>query len=192
MCSPMRQYVFFVIRFQQAQTEYEILISKLQKHENELMVLLQLHHYLSVYQAALPKISLMLQSKTPSDILIAIAFFVHIINAKLPVGTRSISNMAHLYSHKEESVKKAVEAAFENLYLTCDSSDVRINSVSVARKLIGLFMNCNTTEKDRWGRVIADLVATKKIPSEVVMVRFLNFPQLLLHDPFIIIIRNYV
>lgn len=152
----------------------------MQKHENELMAILQLKHYLSVYQAALPQISVMLQSKTPSDILMAIAFFVHIINANIPVGTRSISNMAHLYLHKEESVKKAVEAAFENLYLTCSSSDVRNNSVSVARKLIGLFINCNTSEMERWGRVIGDLVATKKIPSEVVMVSR-NYSQL--HSP---------
>lgn len=134
------------------------------------MALLQLKHYLTVYSAALPQINLMLQSKTPSDILAAISFFVHIITAGIPVGTRSISNMAHLYGHKEESVKKAVEAAFENLYLTCDSSDIRKNCVSVAKKLIGLLMHCNTNEMERWGRVIADLVATRKIPSDVVMV----------------------
>ena len=131
-----------------------------------------LKHYFDVYSAATVHIGLMLQSKTPSDILSAIDFFVRIITAKVAVGCRSISQMAHLYDHKEESVKKAVEAAFESLYLTCDTNDPRKNSIVTARKLIGLFMNCSQGEVEKWGRVIAQLIATKKIPSEVVLVRF--------------------
>lgn len=155
---------------QQTQSDRDILVSKLAKHENDLRVLSYLKHYFDVYRAAVQHIGLMLQSKTSSDILSAIEFFVRIVNANVAVGCRSISHMAHLYDHKEEAVKKAVEAAFESLYLTCDTNDARKNSIVVARKLIGLFVNCTQGELEKWGRVIAQLIVNKKIPSEVVLV----------------------
>ncbi|XP_003746726.2 condensin complex subunit 1 [Galendromus occidentalis] len=155
-----------------SQTDREILISKLAKHESDLRVVSYLRHYFDVYSAASQHVGMMLQSKITSDILSAIDFFVRLINANVSVGCRSISQMAHLYDHKDESVKKAVESAFENLYLTCDTNDPRKNSIVTARKLIGLFINCTQGEVDKWGRVIAQLVADKKIPSEVVLVFF--------------------
>ena len=81
--------------------------------------------FMSAVKQALPTISQLLGSKTSSDILEAINFFVAGFEFGVSDTMLGIRRMLLLMWSKEQSVREAVVSAYRRLYLRADTSNNR-------------------------------------------------------------------
>ena len=91
---------------------------------------------------AIPCLCQLLGSKTPSDVLEIIDFFIVAHEFGLTQSEAGIRKMANLIWARDPVIKKAVVAAFERLYIdvTCENPRYDLFDRSVRGEGLGFFM----------------------------------------------------
>lgn len=146
---------------------------KLEKHKQQLLVQTSKVNYLKDTQdfikhieCAIPKITRLLFSKTQTDVLEVITFFVTCYEHGLVDMLSGIRKMLALISYAEKPIKDAVVNAYKRLYLNPNNS----TPVSVAKNLLKLVQDLSCYERDALEELIADFTVSGELDNATVQI----------------------
>ena len=120
-------------------------------------------------ESAIPMLSRLLFSKTQTDVLEVISFFVTCYEHGLSDMLFGIRKMLALVSYAEKSVKDAVTNAYKRLYLMSNST-ANNSSVQIAKQLIKLTQDLTICERDALEDLIGEFSANGELQNSVIKV----------------------
>jgi condensin complex subunit 1 len=120
-------------------------------------------------EAAIPKLSRLLFSKTQTDVLEVISFFVTCYEHGLVDMLFGIRKMLSLVLYSEKTIKDAVINAYKRLYLTPKSATAQ-TPVQIAKQLIKLTQDLSLCERDALEELIGEFSATGELDNAVIKV----------------------
>ena len=120
-------------------------------------------------EAAIPKLSRLLFSKTQTDVLEVISFFVTCYEHGLVDMLFGIRKMLSLVLYSEKTIKDAVINAYKRLYLTPKSTTAQ-TPVQIAKQLIKLTQDLSLCERDALEELIGEFSATGELDNSVIKV----------------------
>jgi len=125
------------------------------------------HDFIKHIESAIPKISRLLFSKTQTDVLEVITFFVTCYEHGLVDMLSGIRKMLALISHSEKPVKDAVISAYKRLYLKPVANSLPVN---IAKNLIKLVQDVTCYERDALEELIADFTTSGELDNSVIQI----------------------
>jgi len=116
-------------------------------------------------KSAIPKLSRLLFSKTQTDVLEVISFFVTCYEHGLTDMVFGIRKMLSLVLYAEKTIKDAVVSAYKRLYLTNNS-----NSLSTAKQLIKLVQDLTICERDALEELIGEFASSGELDNSIIQI----------------------
>lgn len=151
-------------------------LKKQQEKEKEMqMILLQKSkvnylkdtlEFIRQIESAIPKLSRLLFSKTQTDVLEVISFFVTCYEHGLSDMLFGIRKMLSLVLHAEKTIKDAVVNAYKRLYLTNTDN----NGLSVAKQLIKLVQDLTICERDALEELIGEFALSGELDNSIIQI----------------------
>ncbi|XP_061198116.1 condensin complex subunit 1-like [Saccostrea echinata] len=126
-------------------------------------------------QASVPVICQLLGSKTITDILEAIDFFVTGFEFGVTLTMMGIRRMLHLIWSREASVKDAVVAAYKRLYLNPQVGNQRSKAFSVVKNLSALLSGANLGDLTSLEGLMVELMKSGEIDQGVIQMLWERF-----------------
>ncbi|KAI8436852.1 hypothetical protein MSG28_010306 [Choristoneura fumiferana] len=121
------------------QCENELaLYKRLEEKESIVAFLQESVHFSRMVSEAVPLINTLLMSKQAGDVNEAIEFFTAAHHFNIESAKTGVANMLLLVWSPDQEKREAVERAYRDMYLECDSKPERARAVTIARKLIAL------------------------------------------------------
>ncbi|XP_063383933.1 condensin complex subunit 1 [Cydia fagiglandana] len=121
------------------QCENELaLYKKLEEKEAIVAFLQESVHFSRMVSEAVPLINTLLMSKQAGDVNEAIEFFTTAHHFNIESAKTGVANMLLLVWSPDQEKRQAVERAYRDMYLECDSKPERARAVNIARKLVSL------------------------------------------------------
>ncbi|XP_022241936.1 condensin complex subunit 1-like [Limulus polyphemus] len=137
-------------------------------------------------QVALPVVCQLLGSRTVSDVLEAIDFFVTAFEFGVRDAMSGIQRMLLLVWSKETAVKDAVVSAYRRLYLCPEGGNTRAKAVAVVQNLTALVQTCNLGERTSLEHLLEEFMKSGDLSSTVIQVLWERFskrgPSVTSHD----------
>lgn len=126
-------------------------------------------------EAAIPKISKLLFSKTQTDVLEVISFFVTCYEHGLNDMLFGIRKMLSLVMYAEKTVKDAVVNAYKRLYLSPSTggkgaADNAASPIQIAKQLIKLTQDLTICERDALEELIGEFASSGELDNAVIQV----------------------
>ncbi|XP_006814852.2 condensin complex subunit 1-like [Saccoglossus kowalevskii] len=131
--------------------------------------------FASQIQTAVPLICKLLSSKTPSDVMEAIDFFVTAFEFGVSNSLEGVRQMLALIWSKEPSVKEAIVAAYKRLYLNTTANNNRAQSVAVVKNLTALIHGATVGELKSLEALVMEFVENQEINNNVIQVLWERF-----------------
>jgi condensin complex subunit 1 len=125
--------------------------------------------FLRHIESAIPKLSQLLFSKTQTDVLEVISFFVTCYEHGLVDMLFGIRKMLSLVLYAEKTIKDAVTNAYKRLYLTPGGSRTN-SSVQIAKQLIKLVKGLTVCERDALQELIGEFAASGELDATVIQI----------------------
>ncbi|XP_022328669.2 condensin complex subunit 1-like isoform X1 [Crassostrea virginica] len=126
-------------------------------------------------QAAVPVICQLLGSKTNTDILEAIDFFVTGFEFGVTLTMIGIRRMLHLIWSRESSVKEAVVSAYKRLYLNPQGGNQRSKAFSIVKNLSALLSGANLGDLTSLEGLVVELMKSGEIDQSVIQMLWERF-----------------
>ncbi|XP_048728818.2 condensin complex subunit 1-like isoform X3 [Ostrea edulis] len=126
-------------------------------------------------QAAVPVICQLLGSKTVTDILEAIDFFVTGFEFGVALTMIGIRRMLHLIWSRETSVKEAVVSAYRRLYLNPQGGNQRSKAFSVVKNLTALLSGASLGDLTSLEGLMIELMKSGEIDQSVIQMLWERF-----------------
>ena len=120
-------------------------------------------------ESAIPMLSRLLFSKTQTDVLEVISFFVTCYEHGLTDMLFGIRKMLALVSYAEKTVKDAVTDAYKRLYLTPNSNTAN-GPVLIAKQLIKLTQDLTICERDALEDLVGEFAMSGELQNSVIKV----------------------
>ncbi|KAL4715966.1 hypothetical protein ACJJTC_013266, partial [Scirpophaga incertulas] len=121
------------------QCENELaLYKRLEEKENIVAFLQESVYFSRMVSEAVPLINSLLTSKQAGDVNEAIDFFTTAHHFNIESAKMGVANMLLLVWSPDQDKREAVERAYREMYLECDSKAERARAFSVARQLVAL------------------------------------------------------
>ena len=120
-------------------------------------------------ESAIPMLSRLLFSKTQTDVLEVISFFVTCYEHGLADMLFGIRKMLTLVSYAEKTIKDAVTDAYKRLYLRPNAMAAG-GSVLVAKQLIKLTQDLTISERDALEDLIGEFSVSGELQNSVIKV----------------------
>ncbi|XP_076315224.1 condensin complex subunit 1-like isoform X2 [Tachypleus tridentatus] len=128
-------------------------------------------------QIALPIVCQLLGSRTVSDVLEAIDFFVTAFEFGVRDAMSGIQRMLLLVWSKENAVKDAVVNAYRRLYLCPEGGNTRAKAVAVVQNLTALVQTCNLGERMSLEHLLEEFMKSGDLNSTVIQVLWERFSK---------------
>lgn len=116
-------------------------------------------------ESAIPKLSRLLFSKTQTDVLEVISFFVTCYEHGLTDMVFGIRKMLSLVLYAEKTIKDAVINAYKKLYLTNNN-----NSLLAAKQLIKLVQDLTICERDALEELIGEFALSGELDNSIIQI----------------------
>ncbi|PIK49362.1 putative condensin complex subunit 1 [Apostichopus japonicus] len=123
--------------------------------------------FAKLVQEAVPILCQLLVSKTNSDVLEAVSFFVSAFEFGVTNSQEGVRKMMVLVWSKEEAVKEAVVAAYRQLYLNPEGANERARSLNIVRNLMLLMSGATIGQITSLEELICEFVRSKELPQQV-------------------------
>ncbi|XP_069359396.1 condensin complex subunit 1 isoform X2 [Maniola hyperantus] len=121
------------------QCENELALSKRLEEKESIVAFLQESVYFSrMISEAIPLINSLLMSKQAGDVNEAIDFFTTAHQFNIESAKVGVANMLQLVWSPDQDKREAVERAYREMYLECDSKAERARAFTIASKLVSL------------------------------------------------------
>jgi condensin complex subunit 1 len=146
----------------QQQKQHQMIIVQ----KSKVNYLKDMHKFVKQIESAIPKLSSLLFSKTQTDVLEVISFFVTCYEHGLSDMLLGIRKMLSLIMFAEKTIKDAVVAAYKRLYLSTPNS----NPLQIAKQLIKLVNDLTLCERDALEELIGEFINTGELNNNVVQV----------------------
>lgn len=146
--------------------------AKRQKHQQ--MVLIQtskvnylkdMFSFVTQIQAAIPKLSKILFSKTQTDVLEVISFFVTCFEHGFTDMLSGIRKMLSVMLYSEKTIKDAVVNAYKRLYLNKEHT-----AVQKAKQLIKLVQDLTVCERVALEELIGEFAISNELDTSVIQI----------------------
>jgi condensin complex subunit 1 len=132
--------------------------------------------FVNQIQNAIPKISRLLFSKTQTDVLEVISFFVTCYEHGFSDMIVGIRKMLVLVFNSEKTIKDAVVGAYKRLYLNNSSSgdtdgdSSAFSAVRIAKQLLKLVKELSICERDALEELIGECAASNELDNSVIKI----------------------
>ncbi|KAK3602734.1 hypothetical protein CHS0354_017179 [Potamilus streckersoni] len=156
-------------------TQDQNIVNELSKQQVLVQYLQDSLAFATLIQEAIPIISQLLGSKTTSDILEAVEFFVTGYEFGLTASIVGIKKMLLLVSSKEPGIKEAVVAAYRRLYLSPEGGNERSRALTVVKSLSCLIDDATLGELTALEGLIVELVKSGEISSTIIQMLWERF-----------------
>jgi len=120
-------------------------------------------------ESAIPMLSRLLFSKTQTDVLEVISFFVTCYEHGLTDMLFGIRKMLALVSYAEKTIKDAVTDAYKRLYLAPNAGTTN-GPVLIAKQLIKLTQDLTICERDALEELIGEFAMSGELQNSVIKV----------------------
>ncbi|XP_039753451.1 condensin complex subunit 1 [Pararge aegeria] len=121
------------------QCENELALHKrLEEKESIVAFLQESVHFSQLIAEAIPLINSLLMSKQAGDVSEAIDFFTTAHHFNIESAKVGVANMLQLVWSPDQEKREAVERAYRDMYLECDSKAERARAFTIASKLVSL------------------------------------------------------
>ncbi|XP_077998535.1 condensin complex subunit 1-like [Glandiceps talaboti] len=150
-------------------------VNDLSKQQVLVMYLKDCVTFATQLKIAIPLICKLLSSKTASDVMEAIAFFVTAFEFGLSNAMEGVRRMLILIWSKEQGVKEAVVAAYKRLYLNPAGNNQRTKAVAIVKNLTALTVGATIGELKSLEELVGELVHSQDINSHVIQVLWERF-----------------
>jgi hypothetical protein len=128
--------------------------------------------FVNQIDAAIPKISRLLFSKTQTDVLEVISFFVTCYEHGFNDMLFGIRKMLALAFNSEKTIKDAVVQAYKKLYLSASDSDTDSITapIRIAKQLLKLVRDLTICERDSLEELVGEFAITNELDNSVIKV----------------------
>jgi condensin complex subunit 1 len=126
--------------------------------------------FIKQIQTAIPQLTRLLFSKTQTDVLEVISFFVTCYEHGLVDMLFGIRKMLSLVLYAEKTIKDAVVNAYKRLYLTNVQTSGGNSSVMIAKSLIKLVQDLSVCERDALEELIGEFSSSGELGNSVIKV----------------------
>jgi condensin complex subunit 1 len=126
--------------------------------------------FIKQIQTAIPQLTRLLFSKTQTDVLEVISFFVTCYEHGLVDMLFGIRKMLSLVLYAEKTIKDAVVNAYKRLYLTNVQTSGGNSSVMIAKSLIKLVQDLSVCERDALEELIGEFSTSGELGNSVIKV----------------------
>ncbi|CAG9786783.1 unnamed protein product [Diatraea saccharalis] len=124
------------------QCENELaLYKRLEEKENIVAFLQESVHFSRMVSEAVPLINALLMSKQAGDVSEAIDFFTTAHHFNIESAKVGVANMLLLVWSPDQDKREAVERAYREMYLECDTKAERARAFSIGKRLVTLVMH---------------------------------------------------
>ncbi|KAJ8021490.1 Condensin complex subunit 1 [Holothuria leucospilota] len=149
-------------------TEVEnITVSEVTKQQVLTQYLQDCVNFAKLVQKAVPILCELLVSKTNSDVLEAVSFFVSAFEFGVTSSHEGVRKMMVLVWSKEQAVKEAVVNAYRRLYLNPDGPTERARCLHIVRNLMALMFGATIGQMTSLEELICEFVRSKELPKQV-------------------------
>ncbi|KAG1681236.1 Condensin complex subunit 1 [Nymphon striatum] len=119
---------------------------------------------------AIPIVCQLLGSKTNSDVLEAIEFFVTAFEFGVHIALTGIRKMLLLIWSKEIGIKEAIVGAYRRLYLNSEGQNERAKALGIVKNLTHLMEDLTLGESTSLEELIAEFMKSKDLSKQVIQV----------------------
>ena len=131
--------------------------------------------FIKQIEIAIPKLTQLLFSKTQTDVIEVITFFVTCYEHGLVDMLFGIRKMLSLILNSEKTIKDAVIDAYRRLYL--DKNLLKQNPINIVKQLIKLTANLTICEYEALEQLIGELTESGEIDNQLIQIMWEFFAQ---------------
>jgi condensin complex subunit 1 len=131
--------------------------------------------FIKQIETAIPKLTQLLFSKTQTDVIEVISFFVTCYEHGLVDMLFGIRKMLSLILNSEKTIKDAVVDAYRKLYL--DKNLLKQNPIHIVKQLIKLTTNLTICEYEALEQLIGELTDSGEIDNQLIQIMWEFFAQ---------------
>ncbi|XP_072035794.1 LOW QUALITY PROTEIN: condensin complex subunit 1-like [Amphiura filiformis] len=121
-------------------------------------------------QQAVPVMCQLLGSKTPSDVMEAIEFFVTAFEFGVSNSMEGVRRMMVLVFSKEPGIKEAVVAAYRRLYLDVPGLAPRARASVIVKNLMSLTIGATLGEHTSLEELVSEFMKSNDLPPQAIQI----------------------
>jgi condensin complex subunit 1 len=148
---------------------------EIQQHQVLVAYLKDCIKFVQHLETATPVICQLLGSKTASDVLEAINFFVMCHEFGISTAKEGVRKMLVLVWSKETAIKEALATAYKRLYIMQESEGKRSRAMLIADNLISLTYGLTLGELASLEELMCQFMRNKDIPHDVIQCLWESF-----------------
>jgi hypothetical protein len=138
---------------------------------NQLTYVLSVLDFLNILSGSLPRIEELGRSKSSTDVIEVVRFFIRAVNFNIKGTRKSLQKTFSLIWHSEENIRQECLNAFKSTYLTdgatlCAAES--LDNVEVANNLIRVCAMCDASESASLEQIIGELFSKNEVDKNVI------------------------
>lgn len=138
---------------------------------NQLTYVLSVLDFLNILSGSLPRIEELGRSKSSTDVIEVVRFFIRAVNFNIKGTRKSLQKTFSLIWHSEENIRQECLNAFKSTYLT-DGATLcvaeSLGAVEVANNLIRVCAMCDVSESASLEQIIGELFSKNEVDKNVI------------------------